>query len=154
MVKRSIEQDIRNKNFGARTGNFERNAVVKNQGTKQRGKNLLEIVGNGSPTGSALKETIAVSITISISVEKITPSNPSPNSFMRQNERNASRTRSPVGKSPSGRMFRLPCKDYLKGTCNNSFCEEWHPPECLFYKTKSGYRFGEKCSYAHSQVDE
>ena len=24
----------------------------------------------------------------------------------------------------------------------------------LFYKTKSGCRFGEKCSYAHRQVDE
>ena len=32
MVKRSIEQDIRNKNFGARNGNYERNAVVKNPG--------------------------------------------------------------------------------------------------------------------------
>ena len=31
MVKRSIEQEIRNKNFGARSGNFEKNAVVKNQ---------------------------------------------------------------------------------------------------------------------------
>ena len=30
MVKRSIEQDIRNKNFGARNGSYERNAVVKN----------------------------------------------------------------------------------------------------------------------------
>ena len=34
MVKRSIEQDIRNKNFGARNGNHERNAVVKNPGNK------------------------------------------------------------------------------------------------------------------------
>ena len=34
MVKRSIEQEIRNKNFGARSGNFEKNAVVKNQGQK------------------------------------------------------------------------------------------------------------------------
>ena len=51
-------------------------------------------------------------------------------------------------------MSRWPCKDYLKGTCTNSFCEKWHPPECLFYKTKSGCRFGEKCSYAHRQVDE
>ena len=57
-------------------------------------------------------------------------------------------------KSPSGKMSRWPCKDYLKGTCNNSFCEKWHPPECLFCKTKSGCRFGEKCSYAHRQVDE
>ena len=42
MVKRrSIEQDIRIKNFGARSGNFEKNAVVKNQGTKQREQRSL-----------------------------------------------------------------------------------------------------------------
>ena len=41
MVKRSVEQDIRNKNFGARNGNYERNAVVKNQGTKQRVQRIL-----------------------------------------------------------------------------------------------------------------
>ena len=34
-------------------------------------KELLEIVGNGKPTGSVLKETIVVSVTISISVEKV-----------------------------------------------------------------------------------
>ena len=56
--------------------------------------------------------------------------------------------------SPSRRMSRWPCKDYLKGTCTNSLCEKWHPPECLFYKTKSGCQFGRKCSYAHRQVDE
>ena len=41
MVKRSIEQDIRNNNFGARNGNYEKNAVVKNQRTKQRGQRIL-----------------------------------------------------------------------------------------------------------------
>ena len=100
MVKRSIEQEIRNKNFGIRKGKL------------------------------------------------------SPNSFMQQNERKSSRTRSPRGRSPSSRMSRWPCKDYLGRTCNNSFCEKWHPPECLIYKTKSGRRFGEKCSFAHRQVDE
>ena len=73
---------------------------------------------------------------------------------MLQSERKSSRTRSPRGRSPSGRMSRWPCKDYLRGTCNNPFCEKWHPPECFFYKTKSGCRFGEKCSFAHHQVDE
>ena len=51
-------------------------------------------------------------------------------------------------------MSRWPCKDHLKGTCNTPFCEKWHPPECLFHKTKSGCRFGEKCSCTHRQVDE
>ena len=41
MVKRSIEQDIRNKNYETRNGNYETNAVVKNQGTKQRQKIIL-----------------------------------------------------------------------------------------------------------------
>ena len=47
MVKRSIEQDVRNENFGARNGNYERNAVVKNPGTKQRGQ------GDGVPKAGA-----------------------------------------------------------------------------------------------------
>ena len=34
------------------------------------------------------------------------------------------------------------------------FVKNGTPPECLFYKTKSGCRFVEKCSYAHRQVDE
>ena len=34
MVKRSIEQNLRIKNFEVRNGNYERNAVVKNQGDK------------------------------------------------------------------------------------------------------------------------
>ena len=41
MVKRSIEQNLRIKNFEARNGNYERNAVVKNQGTKQRAQRTL-----------------------------------------------------------------------------------------------------------------
>ena len=41
MVKRSIEQDIRNKNFGSRNGNFEKSALVKNHGTKQRVQRIL-----------------------------------------------------------------------------------------------------------------
>ena len=36
VVKRSIEQNFRMKNFDARNGNYETSAVVKNQGTKQR----------------------------------------------------------------------------------------------------------------------
>ena len=41
MVKRCIEQNLRIKNFEARNGKYERNAVVKNQGTKQCGQRIL-----------------------------------------------------------------------------------------------------------------
>ena len=71
MGNRSIEQNLRIKNFEARNENYERNAVVKNQGTKQREQRTLgdcwQWKANG---GSVLKETIAVSVTISISVQK------------------------------------------------------------------------------------
>ena len=115
---------------------------------------FLEIVGNGSPTGSVVKETIAVSAAISISVEKLHHQIRFRILSCSRMSENHREPEVPEEKSPSGRMFRWPCKDYLKGTCNNSFCERWHPPECLFHKTKSGCRFGEKCAYAHRQVDE
>ena len=153
MVKRSIEQEIRNKNFGARSGNFEKNAVVKNQGTKQRVQRILGDCWQWETNGQCVKGDNCSFRHDMNKRGKSSPSNPSPNSFMRQSERKPSRTRSPRGKSQSGRMSRWPCKDYLRGTCNNSFCERWHPPECLFYKTKNGCRFGEKCSFAHRQVD-
>ena len=54
MVKRSIEQEIRNKNFGARSGNFEKRTPwsrIREQNSVY--KEFLEIVGNGKPTGNA-----------------------------------------------------------------------------------------------------
>ena len=153
MMTRSIEQEIRNKNFGSRNGNFEKNAVVKNQGTKQRVQRILGDCWQWETNGQCVKGNNCSFRHDMNKRGKSSPSNPSPNSFMRQSERKPSRTRSPRGKSPSGRMSRWPCKDYLRGTCNNSFCEGWHPPECLFYKTKNGCRFGEKYSFAYRHVD-
>ena len=141
MVKRSIEQEIRNKNFGARIGNFEKNAVVKNQGTKQRAQRILGDCWQWQTNGQCVKGNNC-SFRHDIDKRgKSSPSNPSQNSFMQQSERKPSRTRSPRGKSPSGRMSRWPCKDYLRGTCNNSFCKRWHPPECLFYKKQEWLPF-------------
>ena len=154
MVKRSIEQDIRNKNFGARNGNYERNAVVKNQETKQREQRTLGDCWQWKANEKCSKGLNCIFRHDINKRAKMTQPNPSPSSSTRQNERNASRTRRPGGRSPSGRMSRWPCKDYLKGSCTNSFCGKWHPPICLFYKTKSGCRFGVKCSCAHRQVEE
>ena len=154
-VKRSIEQNLRIKNFEARNENYEKNAVVKNQGTKQREKRTGGECGQWKANGQCSKGYNCSFRHENNKRAKSTQPNPSPSSFMRQNERNASKTRSPRGKSPSGRMSRWPCKDYLKGTCTNPFCKKkWHPSECLFYKSEDGCSIGEKCSYAHRQVDE
>ena len=71
MVKRSIEQEIRNKNFGNRIGNFEETPWSRIREQNSVHKKFLEIVGNGKPTGNVWKETIAVSATIWISVGKV-----------------------------------------------------------------------------------
>ena len=132
MGKRRIEQDLRNKNFAVRNGNYETNAVVKDQGTKQRGQRILGDCWQWRANGQCSKGDNCSFRHDVNKRAKMTQPNSSSSSSTRQNERKASRTRSPRSKSPSGRMFRLPCKDYLRGTCTNSFCEKWHPPECLF----------------------
>ena len=119
MVKRSIEQNQRIKNFEARNGIYERNAVVKNQGIKQRGQRILGDCWQWKTNGQCSKgDNCSFRHDINKRAKSTQP-NPSPSSFMRQNERNASRTRSPRCKSLSGRMSRWPCKDYLRGTCTN-----------------------------------
>ena len=152
--KKNYRAEFTNEEFEARNGNYETSAVVKNQGTKQREQRSL-----GDCWQWKANEQCSKGDNCSFRLDKdkrakSTQPNPSPRSSTQQDVINASRTKSPRGRSPSGKMAQLPCKDYLKGTCTNPFCEKWHPPECLFYKSKNGCRFGEKCSYAHRQVDE
>ena len=128
--------------------------VVKNQGTKQRVQRILGdcwqweangqcVKGNNCSFRHDMNKRGKLHHQIRLRILSC--------SRMSENHREPE---VPEEKSPSGRMSRWFCKDFLKGTCTNSFCEKWHPPECLFYKTKSGCRCGEKCSYAHRQVDE
>ena len=153
------------KNFGIRNGNFEKNAVVKNQGTKTAcAKNSWRLLAMGNQRGSVWKETIAVSATIyiyiyiyiyiSISVEKLhhqirlrilSCSRISEN----HREPEVPEAEVPVGACIDG-LARITSKELAM----TLLCERWLPPECLFYKTKSGCRFGEKCAFAHRQVDE
>ena len=98
MVKRSIEQYTRNKNFGARNGNYERNAVVKNQLTKQRGQRILEDCWQWKTHGQRSKgDNCSFRHDINKRA-KMTQPNPSPRSCTQQSVRSASRTRSPRGK--------------------------------------------------------
>ena len=106
IVKRSIEQSLRIKNFQARNGNYETNAVVKNQVTKQREQRTLGDCWQWKNNGQCAEGDNCSFQHDIIKRAKSTQPNPSPSSFTRQNERNASRTRSPRGTSLSGRMSR------------------------------------------------
>ena len=87
MVKGSIEQNLRMKNFEARTGKYERNAVVKNQGTKQCGQRILGDCWQWKGDGQCSKgDNCSFRHDINKRAKSTQP-NPSPSSFTQQNER-------------------------------------------------------------------
>ena len=107
MVKRSIEQEIRNKNFEARSGNFEKNAVVKNPGTKQRVQRILGDCWQWEANGQCVKGDNC-SFRHDINKRgKSSPSNPSQNSFMQQSERKTIED----PKSPEVKVRVVECRD-------------------------------------------
>ena len=147
MVKRSIEQEIRNKNFGSRNGNFEKNAVVKNQGTKQRVQRILGDCWQWETNGQCVKGDNCSFRHDTNKRGKFTPSNPVSEFFHAAEW-------AKIIENPKSQRQTLQVVERLDGLARITSCEKWHPPECLFYKTKSGCRFGEKCSFAHRQSDE
>ena len=154
VVNTSIEQDLRNRNFAARNGNYEKNAVVKNQGTKQRGQRILGDCWQLEANGQCSKGDNCSFRHDVNKRAKMTQPNPSPNSFMQQSERKHREPEVPEERVPVVECLDgharitsqelAPIHSVKSGTLQNAF----------FYKTKSGCRFGEKCSFAHRQVDE
>ena len=115
MVKRSVEQNLRMKNFEARKGNYETSAVFKNLETKQREQRSLGDRWQWKVNGQCSKaDNCSFRHDINKRAKSTQP-NPSPKSSARQNEKNASRTSSPRGRSPSGKMARLPCSTRRMG---------------------------------------
>ena len=114
-------------------------AVVKNQGTKQREQRSLADCWQWKANGQSSKGD---NCSFRHDMNKRATAESFSELFHAAECENASRTRNPGGRSPSGKMARLPCKDYLKGTCTTPFCEKWHPPECLFTSHKKDADLG------------
>ena len=94
IVKRSIEQNFRMKNIEARNGNYETNAMVKNQGTKQREQRSLGDCWKWKANGQCSKgDNCSFRHDINKRAKSTQP-NPSRRTSSRQSVRNASRTRS------------------------------------------------------------
>ena len=70
MVKKKYRAEATKHEFlGSETETMKRTPWSIIRGQNSVDKEFLEIVGNGKPTGSVLKETIEVSVTISIGVQ-------------------------------------------------------------------------------------
>ena len=143
------------KTFEARNGNNETSTVAKNQGTKQCEQRSLGDCWQWKANGQCSKGDICSFRHDMNKRAKSTQPNPSLSSSTRQNEKNASRSRSswrqkPKWKNVSTAVQGLPSKELAplhsvkSGILQND----------LFCKSENGCRFGEKCSYAHRQVEE
>ena len=83
-------------------------------------KEILEIVGNGSPMGSVSKGDNCSFRHDTNKRAKSTQPNPSPRSSTRQSVEKCVREPEVLeAEAQVGKWLELPCKDYLKGTCTN-----------------------------------
>ena len=153
MVKRSIDQKLQLRNFAARNERIETGAVV----TNRRGQRGVER-GQGKcnqwkAKGQCSRGDKCIFWHDEDKRAKPTPKTAPPSEPPAQRGGSASRKKNLRGRSPSGKFARQPCKDNLKGICTKAPCDYWHPPECQFCKSESGCKFGDKCSFAHRQVE-
>ena len=154
MVK-SIDQNLRLRNFDARHWRIESGAVVKSR------KGIIGVEG-GKGICYQYKEECQCSQGDRCSFRhetqyraqkpEHTAATPSEPALSRG--RSVSRKRSIRGKSNHGSILRQPCRYYLKGTCTRTPCEYWNPSECQFERTKTGCKSGDTCSFPHYKVDE
>ena len=47
----------------------------------------------------------------------------------------------------------LPDFDQPRYFAPKSRCDDWHTPECQFFKSESGCKFGDECSFAHWKLE-
>ena len=146
MVKMSTDQKLRLRNFDARNEKIETGTVV----TSRRG---LSGVERGQGECYQWKAKGQCSRGDKCRACKINTKKRSILSHQHKEVEVRREKRNFTGWSPSGKSNRLPCRDFLTGICTKLPCDYWHPPECQFYKTESGCKFGDKCSFAHRQVE-
>ena len=148
MVKRSIVQKLRSRNFNARNERIETGAVVKNR-KDQRGVER----GPGECFQWKAKGQCSKGDSCSVRHDenkgaKPTPTSAPPSEPPTENDgRNPSIRKSLRGRSPAGKFARQPCRDYIKGKCTRPSCDFWHPPECHCYNKESGCKFGDECAF-------
>ena len=147
MLKRSIDQKLRSRNFDARNERIETGAVV----TSRRGLCGIE-KGQGGCYQWQAKGQCSRGNQCSFRHDGNERAKSTPKTA--PSGRSASRKRSLRGRSPSGKTNRLPGKNFLKGTCTELLCDYWHFPEDQFHKSESGCKFDTECSFLHWKVEE
>ena len=133
MVKRSLDQKIRARNFEARNERIETGAVVKNRRDQCGVARGLGECYQWRGEGQCSKGDNC--------------------SFRHEGPKRGRWTPKTAPSSERRKVTRKTCRDYMNGKCTKPSCEFWHPPECQYYrKPSSGCRFDDKCAFMHQQV--
>ena len=148
IVKRSIKQKLRLRNFDARNDKLETGSVV----TSRRRLSGIEW-GKGfcyqwKAEGQCSRGDQCCFRHESHDREKPTPKAAPSCEARTPRGRSASRKRSLRGRSHSGKSNRQPCKNFLTSTCTKLPCD--HCPECQLYMSETGA----ECSFPHWKVEE
>ena len=137
MVKRNIEQSLRSRILNQKRKLKKQTRWSRIRGQNSVNKELWENCWQWEVNGQYSKgDNCSFRHDISTRAEPPQP-NPYPESSTRQSVRNASRTRSPRGRSPSGKMARLPCNDYLKGPSATPFLWKMAPSRMLVLQVRN-----------------
>ena len=127
MVKGSIEQELRARNFEARNGSIESNMLVKNQREQRRVLKGQGDCWHWQAIGQCSKgDDYSFRHDTLERAKPTTQPAPSPEHSTSQDVKDSVKAKSPRGRSPSWKFTRMPCKDHLKGTCANPSCDTWH----------------------------
>ena len=140
MVKRSMDQKLRLRNFDARHGTIETGAVVKNRKGLSGVEGGRGICYQWKEKGQCSKGDRCNFRHEGNDRAKPTPKTapPSEPQSSKTRDRSVSRKRNARSRSQSEKFNRPPCKYFLKGTCTKSLCEYGYPPESQFWKSESG----------------
>ena len=151
MVKR---KKLKLRNFDARHGKIETGAVVKNRTGLSGVEGGKGICYHWKEKGQCSKgKQCSFRHESNERAQKRTPNAATLSEPSMSRGRSVSRKRSIRGKRNQGAILRQPCKYHLKGTCTRSLCEFWRPPECQFFSSESGCKFGTECSFPHWRVE-
>ena len=132
MVKRSIDQKLRLRNFDARNEKIETGAVV----TSRRGLSGIER-GKGICYQWKAKGQCSRGDQCSFRHESHDRAKPTPKAAPSSEPptprgRSASRKKEPQRQKPVWEVQSTAVQNFLKGTCTKLLCDYWHPPECQF----------------------
>ena len=155
MVKRSIGQKFRLRNFDARHARTKSGAVVKNR------KVLIGVEGSTSVCNQRKEkgqcsqgDRCNFRHETQNRVQKTRTHCGTLSEPAVSRGRSVSRERSIRGNSNRGSILRQPCRYNVIDTCTLTSCVYWHPTECKFYRTETGCKAGDKCLFQHYKVDE